>query len=162
MKRQLAKGRGCSEEWTRSRRAMLDKHFIPRFRKTRLDALTRPMIERFLLGLPLSNQTRNHLQYAMKTVLQEAEDEGIIARNPLDRAEPMRKQGRRRDAFTLAELGMLFPRTTKGLLKVWGSPKYAALFLTMAYTGIREGEARALCWQHVLPEGWLSIEQAVK
>jgi hypothetical protein len=45
---------------------------------------------------------------------------------------------------------------------VWGQPKYAALFMTMATTGIREGKARVLQWQHVLPNGRLAIERAMK
>ena len=60
------------------------------------------------------------------------------------------------------ELRLLFPPDWKALVKVWGHPKYAALFMAMATTGIREGEARALQWRHVLPNGWLAIERAVK
>ena len=162
LKRQEAKGRTVSAPWAKTKRQMLVNHVFPALGKTRLDRLTRPMIERWLVGLSLSNQTRNHMLYVLKTVLAEAESERLISRNPLEHAEPLGKQARRRDVFSLEELRLLFPKPREGLLKVWDHPKYAAMFMTMATTGIREGEARALQWRHVLPEGWLSIEQAVK
>jgi integrase len=160
--RQAAKGRPVSESWARAKRQMLVNHILPEFGSVRLDKLTRPMIEKWLVGLERSNQTRNHLLYILKTVLAEAEAEGLILRNPLEHAEPLGKQARKRDVFSLDELRLLFPETRESLLGVWGSTKYAALFLTMASTGIREGEARALQWRHVLPEGWLIVEQAIK
>jgi integrase len=162
LKRQAAKGRGVNEAWAGARRAMLVNHVFARFGKTRLDALTRPLIERWLVDLPRANQTRNHILYALKTVLAEAHADGVIHGNPLEHAEPLGKQARKRDVFSLDELRALFPTDRAGLLAVWGSPKYATLFLTLASTGIREGEARAIQWRHVLPNGWLFVEQAVK
>ena len=141
---------------------MLDNHVLPRFGSMKLDALNRPMIEKWLVDLPLSNQTKNHCMYMMRNILREAAAEGIIKANPLEHAEPMGKTGRKRDVFTLDELQLLFPRTREGLLAIWTTAKYAALFQTMASTGIREGEARALIWRHVLPEGWLVVALAVK
>jgi integrase len=32
----------------------------------------------------------------------------------------------------------------------------------MATTGVRSGEVRALQWRHILPGGWLHVQQAVK
>ncbi len=75
------------------------------------------------------------------------------------------RQSRRAESGTSSacdELRLLFPPVWKELVTVWGQPKYAALFVTMATTGIREGEARALQWRHVLPNGWMAIERAVK
>jgi integrase len=141
---------------------MLDNHVLPRFGSMRLDALNRPMIEKWLVDLPLSNQTKNHCMYMMRNVLREAAAEGIIKANPLEHAEPMGKTGRKRDVFTLEELRLLFPGSREGLVSVWKTPKYAALFLTMASTGICEGEARAVRCRHVMPSGWLQVELAVK
>jgi integrase len=162
IKRQVAKGRGLSKSWAQARRAMVDNHILPAFGNTRLSAITRPMIERWLVDLPRSNQTRNHILYALKTILSEAEADRIIIRNPLDHAEPMGKQARRRDAFSVGELRRLFPVDHEQLTEVWGELKYATLFMVLATTGIRSGEARALQWRHVLPNGWLVVEKAVK
>jgi integrase len=62
--------------------------------------------------------------------------------------------------LTTDELRKLFPPTQEKLLEIWKTQAYAALFLTMATTGIRSGEARALAWRHLLPDGWLLVERA--
>jgi integrase len=160
--RQHAKGRGFNRHWAGALQAMMERYVFARFGEMRLNSLTRPMIESWLVGLQLSNQTKNHALYALRTILREAESEGIIQRNPLEYVEPMAKNGRRRDVFSLAELRQLFPESTEDLFSIWKSAKYAALFMTMATTGIREGEARALQWRHVLAEGWLLVERAIK
>lgn len=162
IKRQHAKGHGFNRHLALENRGFLVNYLFPQFGSTRLDAITRPAVETWLVDLPLSNSTKNHMLYGLRTILREAESEGLIPRNPLEHAEPMAKQGRKRDIFSIPELRLLFPPDPAGLLNVWGQPKYAALFLTMATTGIREGEARALQWKHVLPSGWLVIERAVK
>lgn len=165
VRRQLVKKRrGCSRSWCATRQAMLDKHILPadRLGDVPLSDLTLPMIERTLGRLKLSNQTLNHILYTLRIVLTEAAREKLIPENPLQHAEPMGKEGLRRDALTLAELALLFPRKAQSLLAIWKLPKYATCYLTMAATGIREGEARALAWRHILPGGWLLIERAVK
>ncbi len=162
LKRQKAKGRSISDSWAQAKRGLIENYVFPSFGKMKLSSINRVMIERWLVELSLSNQTRNHLLYALKTILAEAAAEGLISRSPLEHAEPMGKQYRKRDVFTLEELRLLFPSTQQGLISVWGSPKYSALFFLLAATGIREGEARALQWRHVLSDGWLEISRAVK
>lgn len=162
IKRQHAKGKGFNKHWAAEQRGLMDNYVFPRFGEMRLDAITLPAVERWLVDLPLSGQSKNHALYALRTILREATAEGIIARNPLEHVEPMAKNPRKRDVFSLHELRLLFPADFDGLVRVWGQPKYAALYLTMATTGIREGEARALQWRHVLPDRWLLIERAVK
>lgn len=162
IKRQHTKGHGFSRHLALENRGFLVNYVFPRFGETPLTEITRPVVETWLVDLPLSNSTKNHMLYGIRTILREAESEGLIPRNPLEHVEPMAKQGRKRDVFSIPELRRLFPPDSAGLLKVWGQPKYAALFFTMATTGIREGEARALQWKHVLASGWLVIERAVK
>jgi integrase len=162
IRRQHAKGRTFNRHWAMENRGLLVNYVFPRFGTARLDTITRPAVERWLVDLPLSNQSKNHLLYGLRTIFREAESERLIASNPLEHVEPMAKQGRKRDIFSLPELKLLFPPDHDGLIKVWGQMKYAALYLTMATTGIREGEARALQWKHVLPTGWLVVERAVK
>lgn len=162
IKRQHAKGRTFNRHWAMENRGLLVNYVFPRFGTDRMDTITRPAVERWLVDLPLSNQSKNHLLYGLRTIFREAESERLIASNPLEHVEPMAKQGRKRDIFSIPELKLLFPLDHDGLLKVWDQTKYAALYLTMATTGIREGEARALQWKHVLPTGWLVVERAVK
>jgi len=99
IKRQIAKGRGCNKQWAHAKRKMLEKHVLPKFGSLRLQQISRPAVESWLVGLPLSNQTRNHVLCTLKTVLSEAQAQGYLERNPLEHAEPMGKQYRKRDVF---------------------------------------------------------------
>ncbi len=143
-RRQRAKGRRCGRANTASRQRHLEQYLLPAFGRKRLDALTRPAIERWLLTLPLANQTRNHIMYTLRIVLREAVDAGVLAVSPLTRVEPLGCAARARDVFSAAELRALFP--AGALAAVWGSRRTGVLFLVLASTGIRSGEARALRW----------------
>ena len=162
IRRLHAKGRSFNRHWAQELQGLLSKYVFPRFGAARLDAITRPGVENWLVDLELSNQSKNHLLLALRAIFREAESERLVDRDPLEHVEPMAKQGRKRDIFSLPELRLLFPPDHAGLVKVWGQTKYAALYVTMATTGIREGEARALQWKHVRPSGWLVVERAVK
>jgi integrase len=160
--RQHAKGRPFGEYQASIRRAHLDNHILPAFGKKRLEVLTRPMIESWVLTLPLANQSRNHILYTLRIVLREAKSAKLIRDNPLQEMEPLGKNPRKRDVFTMEEFRALFPHGLAELTRIWKTPKYAALFITLATTGIRSGEARALAWRHLLAEGWLHVERAHK
>ncbi len=120
------------------------------------------MIETWVLTLPLANQSRNHLMYTLRIVLREAKSEKLIADNPLQEMEPLGKNPRKRDVFTMDELQLLFPHSRAKLAQIWRTPKYAAMSMALATTGVRSGEVRALLWRHLLPEGWLHVQRAQK
>jgi len=120
------------------------------------------MIENWLAGLALAKQTKNQLLYTLRTVLRGAEAEKLIAVDPLVKAEALGRNHRSRDVLTMDELRKLFPGNETKLLEVWKKREYVALFVTMASTGIRCGEAQALAGQHLLPKGWLLVERATK
>jgi integrase len=162
IRRQHAKGRDFGEYQARQRRGHLDRHILPAFGARRLSEITGPAIERWLLTLELQNQTRNHILYTFRIVLREATREGLIRHNPLQEPERFKPDALARDVLTLAELGMLFPKGEQQLLEIWRHEKYAVLFLVLASTGIRSGEARALHWHDVHTGGWLTILQAAR
>jgi integrase len=151
IKRQHAKGPPFSEYHAKARRGHLVKYIIPQFGKRRLDEITLPMIENWLVGLSLANQTKNHMLYTLKILFREAEAQKLI-----------RTDARTRDIFTMDELRILFPKNRKKLTEIWKSQRWSTLFMVLATTGIRRGEARALARRHVLSGGWLHIERAVK
>jgi integrase len=163
IKRQHAKGRSFNRHWAQELQGLLDTYVFPRFGSARLDAIIGPSVENWLIDLEkLSNQSRNHILLALRPIFKEAKRERLIDRNPQEDIEQMARKGCKRDIFSIPEIRLLFPSDPAELLKVWGQPKYAALYLTMATTGIREGEARALKWKHVLSSGWIVVERAVK
>jgi integrase len=85
--------------------------------------------------------------YTLRIILREAKAKKLIADNPLQETEPLGKNPRRRDALTMEELGLLFPIDRDKLLAIWKELQYAALSMTMATTGVRSGEIRALLWR---------------
>jgi integrase len=98
----------------------------------------------------------------LRIILREAEAEGIIERDPLEKMEVMGKNSKIRDAFTLEELKLMFPQEREQLMKIWGEAKYATLFYILSITGMRQGEARALQWKDVFWDGGLVISKSVK
>ena len=71
------------------------------------------MIERWLLGLDLANQTKNHMLYTFRIVLREAAADGLIAESPLATTEPFARNPRRRDILTLPGAAQAFPITAR-------------------------------------------------
>ena len=58
IKRQHAKGRGFNRAWANALQSMMEHHVFPTFGKMRMEDLNRPMVEDWLVDLPLSNQTQ--------------------------------------------------------------------------------------------------------
>ncbi len=163
IRRQHAKGRDFSHAVADCRRGHLVNYVIPEFGDKLLSNINRVEVENWLIDLPLANQTKNHILYSFGIILRDAELAGHIEANPLEKAEPMGKDARPRDVFTMAELGVLFPREAEELLKIWEYTRNAALFMILATTGIRSGEVRALRWNCVFGESSsLLITKAVK
>ena len=152
-----------SEDTARWRRAHLTKYVLPAFGKRYLRTITKNEVRNWLMTLPIANQTKNHVMFSFRIVLREAEDEGLIQFNPIENLKPFGVKSKIvRDIFTPEDMRLLFPTDTESLRYIWGTTKNFALFLVIASTGVRSGEVRGLQWKHVLDEGWLHIEQAVK
>jgi len=150
IRRQHAKGKSFSWVMARLRRGHLNNYIIPQFGKRLLSDLNPVEIENWLVGLSLANGTKNDILYTLNIVLREAKREKLISHNPIDEMEPLAPSYKARDVFTLDELKKLFPKDDREkLLEIWNELKYASMFHTMATTGIRSGEARALQWQDV-------------
>lgn len=172
IKRQLAKGKRFSKTNAKLRRDHLVNYILPQFGKRSLSSLNRVEIENWLVALKskntgeaLSNQTKNHILYAFRTILREAEREGIIPYNCLSIVESLAVQPRTRDVFSQAELQKLFPSDIEALTKIWREEEYAYYFFILATTGMRRGEARALKWKHVIEDkkrNGLLIEESIK
>jgi integrase len=163
IKRQHAKGRRFSEAQAYQRRGQLKNHILKQFEDRYIASINRLEVENWLASIPRANATRNQILDTFRIVMREAETAGYIPHNVLERTERFGAADRKeRDIFTLEELKRLFPEDRGKLLEIWGSLKHATCFIVIATTGIRTGEARALCWRHNLEGGALLIDQAVK
>ena len=108
-KRQLAKGRRFSQFQAKNRRGHLVNHILPRWGAVPLGEINRVSVENWLVSLPLSNQTKNHILYSFRIVMREAEQSGSLLANPLEKVEGFGSAHKSRDVFTLPELLKLFP-----------------------------------------------------
>ena len=162
IKRQHLRGRAFSEYTAHTRRAHLENHILPGFGRRLLGSLNTLEVENWLASLPVSNQTKNHILYTFRIVLRDAESAGYVTSNVLEKVERFSDDAAKRDVFAIAELKQLFPEDFSKLLEIWKTTKHAACYVVLATTGIRTGEARALCWRDNIASGALLIERAVK
>ncbi len=161
IQRQHTAGHSFSRPVADQRKAHLEGHILPAFGATSLRDLGPVPIERWLLKLKLAPQTINHIRYTFRIVMSEAIRENLVAKNPLDQVVKHKVRAKSPLPFTLTELAKLFPHDEPELFRVWGDLKHAVCFLTLATTGLRSGEIRALNWGHILQQG-IYIEFAVK
>ena len=110
-------------------------------------------------GVGLAPKTVRHVHTAVRKALQDAVDRGRLARNVADLAHPptqrqSRSQNARVKAWTVDELGT-FLATVR-------DDRLAALWVLIASTGLRRGEAVGLRWDAVdLTEGSVSVHRTV-
>ncbi len=168
IRRRHNKGHGFSEPVARSRRGHLENYIFPAFGKYSLSRISTKDADDWLEDLPLSNQTRNHILYTFRIVMEEARRGKYININPIKECEPYGKDARKRSIFTPEDYQLLFPHDAerfliKELLEIWGNLKIATSFVVLADSGIRSGELRALTWENYLEDkSALWISRAVK
>lgn len=152
----LARSRVRSQSLDAYRR-ILDIHILPALGERSIAKVRPTEIEAFLaskLKAGLSPKSVSCIQSVLFGILRHATRDGVIASNPaqglarelgLKRISPMREE--KVKAFTRDELEK-FLDVCKAT-----APRMYPLWLTMARTGIRIGEAIALEWQDVDLEG---------
>ncbi len=146
------KGKTITPEMEKMRRGHLLNHFQPKFGKRKIESITSFEIEQWLIKLDLSNITKNHILDTVKIVWAEAKKRGEIKDNIVAELEKFSKQTVERDPFSKEELHLLFPENQKELIRIWGNEMFAGLFLLLATTGLRLGEALALTWKDIIYE----------
>jgi integrase len=162
IKRQLARDKHISRASAENRRAHLLNFILPQFGEKRLTDIRRLDVENWLLALPVANGTKNAILYSFRLVMATAEEAEHIEYNTLEKIKPLGANPKTRDVLSLPQLSQLFPDDMAALLHIWGGIEKAAYFMTLATSGIRLSEARALLWRHFLRGQALLIERAVK
>jgi integrase len=140
----------CKPSTRADYRAILKNHVGPVFYSLPMTEVTRGHIKRFLLGKKadgFAKSTVTHMKNVVSGIMSAAVDDEIIPANPaLNLGKNFIKSdasGNNADPLTTDELAWLL-QVVEALY-----PGHFALFLTLARTGMRVGEALALKWDAI-------------
>ena len=148
-------------------RCMLDKHVRPVLGSYQLQRISTLAVQGMIDGMaerakrPLSPRTHQLARRYLSQALRQAVEWNLLARNPAAGVKlPKRADGEasagnqsERRSFTRGEL--------RNFLKVARGTRWEALWMVMATTGCRPGEAFALTWADLSPEGVIHFNKAV-
>lgn len=154
----IARGGHYSQTLCKNNRKSMVKNVLPMLGKTKLSKLTPAMINTWLLNLQnpreikgkmkpgLSNSTANKMLRLLKEMLDTAEAQGLIEKNPCLKVKRLTEHPQRRDSFSLAEAILILERTA------WGNDMAWLASYLAASTGMREGEIRSLTKASITPD----------
>jgi integrase len=123
-------------------RAIVNSQLLPAFGSLPLEAITTPMIERWLGSVDRSANTRRLALVLLHGIFQRARK---VWRLPVNPAAEVEKPPLRRDG----DLEVFSPEEVLALVRAAASEQDAAIYLTAAFTGLRMGELLALRWRDV-------------
>ncbi len=134
--------RGCKPWTLRGYRSVIDAHLIPVFGRLPVEDVTTTAIERWIATVDGSPRTRNKLLILLHGVLGRARKVYGLPGNAADGVEkfPQRRNG---------DIDVFSPEEVRALVRAGESEQDAAIFLTAAFTGLRQGELLALRWRDV-------------
>ncbi len=150
------RGSGLSDAGKADLEWRLSNHLLPTFASRRLDRITVEDVDRYRLGKvrggKLSVTSINKTLMTLAAIMEAAVEYGLIDRNPA--------RGRRRRLPTVAPRRSWLDRADHIAALLDGAGKLddkarvyrgqrRALLATLAFGGLRLGEAQALCWRDV-------------
>jgi integrase len=141
---------------------LLNKHVVPAFGTQRLDAIDYSRLKAWVIvqaGEYSKDSVR--LQIAvLRTMLQEAVNEGILPANPVVKLGKFYRSGKKIkekiDPFTILELHLIEEKCRERF------PEYYVFILCMARTGMRIGEVTALQWWDIdFSRGYILVRRNI-
>ncbi|MBQ8635824.1 site-specific integrase [bacterium] len=104
----------------------------------------------------LSNTTINKHLVLAKSILNHAIDNGLLARNPLDRLKKLKEEQIEQQCLTQKEVYAVLEVAKKHY------PDFYPLLITAIFTGARQGELFVLTWDKInFVEGYIKIDRRV-
>jgi integrase len=141
----------CKASTVRDYKDILRIHVLPIFENLKITDITRGKIKDFLLGkinVGYAGSTVSHMKDVISGVLNKAIDDEVLSANPtyrlkLGKSIKSKDQKEAIDPLTSDELKLLLDTVRVH------SPDHYTLFLLLARTGLRIGEALALKWDDI-------------
>jgi len=123
-------------------KVIVRSQLMPAFGEMPLEAITTPVIERWLSSLAGAASSRRKALVLLHGILRRAKKVWGLTANAAAEVEkpPVGRSG---------EIQVFSPEEVWALVRAAASETDAALFLTAAFTGLRLGELLALCWRDV-------------
>ena len=132
---------------------ILDEVLLPYFGKMPVNKITLDVVEAFrdsLIEKKYKNSTVNSYYSVLKTMLIEAEERGVIEKNPTAKLRKLKKNYKAIKIITREEFKKLF---SAGWEKIWENDRIAYTFnLLAAVTGMRASEVLGLKGSYVFDE----------
>jgi integrase len=144
--RYLAEDRQRKPSTVRDARSVIRNHLLPPFGERQLEDITEQKVERWASRLgadrPLSNATKRKVIVIFHGVMARACRIYGLPVNPVAQVEKPR-------LATPGAIDVFSPEEVHALVRAAASEQDAAIFLTAAFTGLRQGELVALRWRDV-------------
>jgi integrase len=159
----------CEQSTVRFYKAHLDHHILPRLGNIKLARLTTATVTHFRDSLlkgdaelkrpPISHALARKVLTSLKSLVNHAMEHGSVAQNT---ALPVSiKDNSRHDHILEVGVDIPTPDEVRVLLNAF-SPRWRPLFMTLAFTGLRSSEIRALRWHDVdFDKGELQVRQRI-
>jgi integrase len=129
--------------WTRrGYRSAINAHLLPAFGSMAVEDVTTEAIEAWIATVDGSIRTRNKLLILLHGILRRARK---VYGLPFHAAAEVQKHPQRRSG----DIDVFSPEEVWALARTAESAQDAAIFLTAAFTGLRQGELPALRWRDV-------------
>jgi integrase len=143
----LARGKSPARQTLSNHRQALLNHIVPRFGKTPIVSIKQHEVEDWLISISSSHSYKNECSFVFREIMKEARRKGLIEYS-FDTISFASNQNHGK-AFTEDEMKVIFGGTKMDIEKRFGGADYARVFVLMASTGMRIGEAVALQWQDI-------------
>jgi integrase len=123
-------------------RWIVNGQILPTFGQMRLEDVTSEHVERWLAGIDCKASTRTKALVILHGVFQRARKVHKLPANPVTDVEkpPLTRSG---------DIEVFSPEEVWALVRAADSEQDGAIFLTAAFTGLRQGELIALHWRDV-------------